>query len=252
MTIRTSVMIKQIVTIILLVIGTASITAGFESKEVRFKGTGMSSGGEQLILTGKLVRPQGDGPFPAVVLLHTSFGMGTYEDIWAKRLATWGYVSLQVDSFGPRAVANTVMNRDLVPGSVRAQDAYDAKSYLDGLLFVDRKRIALIGWSHGGWATLHAVFSQKSSDPFKAAIAFYPICDVPLEATSPPLLILSGDRDANMPEDCVLRSADFRKEHPEVILEIYPGEEHLFDWYKTKAAADAIMQVKHFLSRYLK
>jgi dienelactone hydrolase len=253
MTIRISVMIKQIVTIILLVIGTASIAASLESKEVRFKGTGVSSGKEQLILTGKLIRPQGNGPFPAIVLLHTSTGIGTYDDIWAKRLATWGYVSLQVDSFGPRAVANTVMDRDLVPGPVRAQDAYDAKSYLEGLPFIDRKRIAVIGWSHGGWATLHAVYSQNLSDPFKAAVAFYPICDVPpLEATSTPILILSGDRDANMPEDCVLRSAGFKKEHPEVILKIYPGEDHFFDWCDTKAAADAVMQVKDFLSRYLK
>lgn len=236
-----------------LAIGTRLMAAGFEPKEIRFKGTGVSSGREQLILTGKLIRPQGNGPFPAIVLLHTSTGIGTHDDIWAKRLATWGYVSLQVDSFAPRAVANTVMDRDLVPGPVRAQDAYDAKSYLDGLPFVDRKRIAVIGWSHGGWATLHAVFSQNPSAPFKAAIAFYPICDVPpLEATRTPLLILTGDRDANMPEDCVLRSAGFKKEHPEVILRIYPGEGHFFDWCDTKAAADAIIQVKDFLAKYLK
>lgn len=245
-------MVKLIITVLIILIGNASIAATSEIKEVTFKSTGKTSSGEQLLLTGKLRKPKGSGPFPAVVLLHTSCGLGTYEDIWAKRIAGWGYVSLQVDSFGPRAVSNTVMDRDLVHGSVRAQDAYDAKSYLAGLRFVDNKRIAVIGWSHGGWATLHAVFNKNYSDPFSAAVAFYPICDVPFEATSPPLLILSGESDANMPSDCVLRSAAFRKVHPEVTVKIYPGEDHFFDWYDTKAAADAIIQVKKFLAEYLK
>ena len=33
----------------------------------------------------------------------------------------------------------------------RAHDAYDAKSFLSKLPYVDRNRIAVLGWSHGGW-----------------------------------------------------------------------------------------------------
>lgn len=245
-------MVRRFVAAALLVIYSALPCAALEAEEVQFQSTGKAVCGKEVMLSATLIRPQGTGPFPAVVLLHTSYGLGLYEDIWARRLSDWGYVTLQVDSFEPRGVANTVMDRDLVPGSVRAQDAYDAKSYLGKLPFVDERRMALMGWSHGGWATLYAVFARNRSDPFTAAITFYTICDVPSDDTNSPLLIIAGEMDPNMPEDCILLKPAFRKRHPEVSLKLYPGEGHFFDWYDTKAATDAVIQVKKFLEKYLK
>jgi dienelactone hydrolase len=57
-------------------------------------------------LTGKLTKPQGDGPFPAVVLMHGCTGIGKHQEDWAARFASWGYVALQVDSLGPRGLAD--------------------------------------------------------------------------------------------------------------------------------------------------
>ncbi len=54
--------------------------------------------GRQQILRGRLTRPSGDGPFPAIVLLHGCNGTGSpigkhYSD-WMYMLQRWGYVSL--------------------------------------------------------------------------------------------------------------------------------------------------------------
>jgi dienelactone hydrolase len=77
-------------------------------------------------------------------------------------------------------------------------DAYAARSYLAGQPFVAAARIGLIGWSHGGITTLHAVddvyLSRLGNDRLRAAIAFYPGCLIRLLRLNAPLLILIARR----------------------------------------------------------
>ena len=63
--------------------------------------------------------------------------------------------------------------------------------------FVAPGRIGLIGWSHGGITTLHAVddIYLVGRDRFRAAIAFYPGCLIRLLRVNAPLLILIGEED---------------------------------------------------------
>ena len=58
---------------------------------------------KDLMLEGELSKPGGDGPFPAVVLLHTCGGFNDwFKGCWPEYLNSLGYVTLAVDSFGPR------------------------------------------------------------------------------------------------------------------------------------------------------
>jgi len=66
------------------------------------------------ILSGYLARPDSGlsaelggpsnvgAPFPAVVVLHGCNGMFGHSAVIADRLSSWGYVTLAVDSLGPR------------------------------------------------------------------------------------------------------------------------------------------------------
>jgi dienelactone hydrolase len=238
---------------------------------VTFKGTGTAAEPDPLMLTAKLTKPDGDGPFSAVVMLHGCGGILLKRDNpWAKRLSNWGYLALQVDSFSPRGITSVCADRSsnsrFVPKRVR--DAYDAKDYLSGLSFVDRNRIAVMGWSHGGWTTL-SILSEKERDPFRAAIAFYPWCNVPMADLNASLSILIGDADDWSPaQRCVSRMPSDKSTH-EVTLKVYPDAHHGFDGkgldrrvqgvtgphrlvYNEKAADDAIVRVKDFLEKYLK
>ena len=239
---------------------------------VTFKGT--SKTGEAFTLKGILNKPQGHGPFPAVVILHGCSGIeGMKEplDIWTQRLASWGYVSLLVDSFGPRGESD-ICGGDrvfLIPPNVRAQDAYDAKSYLAEIPFVNKNQIALMGWSHGGWTTLFAIDEttsiQNRGDPFRCVIAFYPYCSTYLRNLNSPLSILIGELDSWCPAQmCFLRMPSGKTTH-EVTLKIYPQAYHCFDsegidtskeghrlLYNPAAANDALEQVKNFLAKYVK
>lgn len=243
---------------------------------VEFKSSSKGKDGKQLILTGILKRPYGDGPFPAIVLLHGAGGFEdskTRTDAWSKRLVNWGYVTLAVDSMGPRGMEDLHGNHDELfeMVSVRAFDAYDAKYYLADLEFVDPKRIALIGWAHGGMTVLASVIKMslplplKNVEGFKAAISFYPYCDEFLNNTNAPLMILHSELDDWTPaESCTQFMVSEPKKH-EVILKIYHDTHRCFDWegkdeiyrghkllYNPKAAKDAIIQVKSFLAKYLR
>jgi len=250
---------------LLFIIGTLVLAEATDI--VRFKGSDTTAAGTPLTLAGKLTKPQGDGPFPAVVLLHGCDGiMANRDDLWAKRFASWGYVALQVDSFGPRGLSSICEDLSLVFSIVaaRAQDAYDAKSYLAGLPFVDRNRIAVMGWAHGGGTTI-SVIAQKRNDPFRSAIAFYPYCEQPLVDLNAPLLILIGEKDRmHPPISCSLRMPR-EQTKPEVVLKIYPDSHQGFDaegldkyimgfrlLSNPVAAADAMIHVKTFLNKHLK
>jgi dienelactone hydrolase len=133
---------------------------------------------------------------------------------------------------------------------------------------VNRNQIALMGWSHGGWTVLFTIDKtlriQNRGDPFRAAIAFYPYCSVPLRGFDSPLLILTGELDDWCPPAmCELRMPSGTTA-PEVTLKIYPEATHGFDFegidttraghrllYNPAASNDAVEQVKNFLTKYV-
>ena len=138
---------------------------------------------EPVNLTAELDRPRGDGPFPAVVMLHGCGGpWKRWGDGWSRRLVEWGYVVLQPDSFGARDYPKGVCHLPHAIGPLRrVADAFTAKAYLEGLRYVDKTRIAVLGMSHGGWTIMYAVQNQFDDqpmrpNPFAAAVAIYPYC----------------------------------------------------------------------------
>jgi len=264
-------MIKKMVVVVILIFvaSTPVITADI----VTFKSSDTTGTGTPLMLAGKLTKPQGNGPFPALVCLHGCGGISRRDNHWVERLSSWGYVALQVDSFGPRGMSSICTNTKLVPPETRAQDAHDAKVFLAEFPFVNKDKIAVMGWSHGGWTTIHSISPQitiqNKDHPFKAAIAFYPYCDLPLSKLDAPLLILIGDYDDWSPARMCSQMMAFRKGSDEVTLKIYPKAYHAFDaegmdryeqgprdlyrfLYNPTAASDSIIQVRNFLEKHLK
>jgi dienelactone hydrolase len=149
-------------------------------------------------------KPPGEGPFPAVVALHGCAGMGTLfnsrldRNFWPDLLTSLGYAVLLVDSFSLRGVDDTC-NRDA--SYFRVQDAYGALLFFSKQPFVDKTRIALLGFSAGGVATIAALkarvarmFDLPAALEYKAGIAFYPCFGSNLDLAKP-LLILNGEAD---------------------------------------------------------
>lgn len=94
-------------------------------------------------IEGYLSKPDGDGPFAAVVYLHGCDGLSENQRKGIAELMTgWGYVSLSVDSYSTRGIKQTCVGQ-LMPA--RQGDALGALLYLSKLPFVDPQRIAIVG-----------------------------------------------------------------------------------------------------------
>jgi dienelactone hydrolase len=149
-------------------------------------------------LRGLLRRPEGSGRFPAVVLLPAcSEYAGLADEDWGARLSSWGYVTLTLDGFGPRRINHCGHGLDENPDLVR--DAYRGLNFLIAQNLVDPKRVAIAGFAWGAMQTLAAVehgeIEQAAEHKFRAAAAFYPLCESVKGNMTVPTLILIGERD---------------------------------------------------------
>lgn len=154
-------------------------------------------------------------PVPAVVLLHGAAGvLPTRGPTYARQLAQMGVAGLVIDSFGSRReLAVSFIDRLLhITEAAILADAYTGLAWLDGLAEVDGRRVALMGFSYGGMATLYAVQQQVAAaflpdgPRFAAHVAFYAPCIARFEdarTTGAPVLMLAGEGDAIVdPERC--------------------------------------------------
>ena len=105
--------------------------------------------------------PPGNGPFPAVPVMHSCSGITDNTRSWAGRLVGWGYAAVIVDSFGPRNQRSICESVDLIPTPVRALDAHNAATYLRTLPNIQADRIGIVGFSHGGGSTLWAAIDER-------------------------------------------------------------------------------------------
>lgn len=115
---------------------------------------------------GYLAKPEGKGPFPAIVALHGCSGLReTMKQRVADEFVTWGYVTLLVDSFTTRGIDHACTFEKSVAANVgnRMFDAFSALFFLAQQSFVDARRVGLVGFSQGGWVTLSAVGRSSCS-----------------------------------------------------------------------------------------
>ena len=165
----------------------------YAGKFVEFEGGGGEN--KQVQLIGYLARPEGRGPFPAVVVLHGCSGFGRDMLAWADRLRYWGYVALATfTNFGPRDIETKCVGFGDQPA-----DALRALAYLKTLPYVRADHVAVLGFSMGGNSVLTAVeqgsISGLSPDRFRAGVALYPTCSGSSGVMTAPTLVLIGALD---------------------------------------------------------
>lgn len=183
-------------------------------------------------LTGYLAKPVGEGPFPAVILMHSCAGITELSELWSDRLVSWGYVVLTVDSLTPRGEKYICGRSDVVSDWIRTLDVFGAKSYLTSRPFVDSSRVAAMGMSLGGNVVLQVVkasiLEKLATGPFRAAVALYPYCREP-ESISTPTLILIGEADQwASAEECIQFVERIPPPH-KMTLKVFSGAHHVFD-----------------------
>jgi dienelactone hydrolase len=220
------------ITVLVLANTSTALRAG---ELVQFDAVSADAGSLRLLgYLARPLRPEAD-PSAAVVILH---GCGGFNDLvvsWAVRLSLlWGYVALAVDSFGPRKIRGDCTSR-----TYQEFDASSAFDFLAKQNFVDSSRVAVLGFSQGGMATLwnaeqDSAFAKSHPDTFRAAVAFYPNCS----GISGIMAVLTGELDDWTPAKECQAMAEGRSDiglsrekgdRSMISLVVYPGAYHYFN-----------------------
>lgn len=191
-------------------------------------------------IAGELLFPEGNGPFPAVVLAHGCNGNRSVEPAWGALLRQWGYATFNMDSFRGRGLTEVCTQPASLFPLQRIPDAYGALRLLAAHPRIDPQRIALMGFSHGGALTLLAstawareTYVRDGAAGFRAFIPFYPNCngDFPeRKRISAPVRIHAGEADDWTPaKPCAALVAAWQASGQDAAISVYAGAYHAFD-----------------------
>jgi carboxymethylenebutenolidase len=214
-------------------------------------------------VSGFLVTPAGNGPFPAVLVIHEWWGLDEWVKDQARALAKEGYVALAVDLYRGKVTKSQEEAHQLMmglPPDRAIRDLKAAVAYLQSRADVKKDRIGVIGWCMGGKYALELA----TQEPALAAVAAYygapPTDPAAIARIKAPVLGNYGAEDKGpSPEQVKAFEAAMKKAGKTVDIKIYPGAGHAFanpnnPWkgYRPEAAKDAWARTVAFFAKYLK
>ncbi|VAV98113.1 hypothetical protein MNBD_ALPHA08-88 [hydrothermal vent metagenome] len=183
-------------------------------------------------LTAVLRIPKSDTPRPAVIMIHTCHDPAYYLP-WIKRFNSWGLATLSFSRCQPPDNKPLNANESLEwrEGSATA---YAALNYLAANPAIDKKAIALIGWSRVGMVPLSVLNPegeyQFSKVKFAATVAINPFCGFAGGPHQAPVLVLSGGKDDWVDaKQCQKMSVLTAQDKFPVTVKVYPDAWHGFD-----------------------
>lgn len=216
----------------------------------------------------RLEKPEGPGPFPAVMLVpgcrgfDATFAKARYDRV-QNRLVELGFVTLRVNYLAARNASSCME----APTEDVAGDICIAAEYLRQQPFVKKEALNVLGWSWGGASALMALGRTQNREPAQVdtVVVYFPPCDeVKKWDSEVPVLALLGAIDDIAPvSDCKSLFAHLPKPH-KLTVRVYEGAHHGFDnsalpevmegmigtfGYNEAAAKSAWLEVTKFLRR---
>jgi dienelactone hydrolase len=198
------------------------------------------SAGEPVTISGQLRIAQGSGRLPVVILQHASSGYDARIDVWSRELNELGISTFALDGFTVRGLTDINSSQASLGRLNLILDIYRALDVLAKHPRVDPTRIALMGFSREGQATLYASLWRfhklwnKSGVEFAAYVAFYPDCMTTFlsdtEVVNRPIRIFGGTLDDYNPiSACKVYAERLRGASRDVEVTEYPNASHSFD-----------------------
>ena len=178
----------------------AVVTPLLASESVNFP-SALRQAGSAVQLSGYLYRPDGPGPFPAVVMLHGCSGLMTRSGkiaanarFWAEHLRDHGYVALLVDSFTARGIDEVCTGRHNL-SAVRDR-ADDARPYAPLLVLIGAKD----DWTPAAPCVHWTERAQALGAPMRLKV--YPDAHHGFDAPNNPVHVRPEVRNRNKPGGC--------------------------------------------------
>ena len=208
---------------------------------------------------GYLARPEGDGPFPAVVVIHEIYGLNENIKDIARRFAAKGYVALAVDLFAGRnrtvcmmRFMGQLMLNPLKNGSI--ENLKDALTFLAGQPGVDAERLGAVGYCMGG---SFAIAWACNDNRLKAIAPYYAMNPRPLAAVERMCPVVGSypgkDFTTSAGQKLDVELDRYNIPHD---IKIYPAAQHSFfndqgSKYEEAAAHDSWERVLSFFEEHI-
>jgi dienelactone hydrolase len=190
-------------------------------------------------ISGELILPPGDGPFPAVVLYHGNFHPEKLEpwfDELVPRLVEAGFATFVLDSFTGRKITSTSFNEARLSRAARLVDIFQALNMLARLDEIDENRIGISGYSVGGTSAMLAAEVQINETglargrSFGAHLLVYPSCQIRFRSHkltgAPMLYLVAGDDGYSPAEYCEEYVESVTSAETNVKIEKYEDNNH--------------------------
>jgi dienelactone hydrolase len=226
-------------------------------------------------IAGALFKPEGVGPFPAVVYMTGCAGLDSGPDRALQKsvvehLRSKGFATLVVDPFTPRGETQGICDKwndkwnaetFFQYGSRGAKDMWGAFNLLQARPDIDAKHIFVEGFDYGGisalFATATPAVTSLEAKPV-GVVAYYPYCGFSVFGV--PTLVLIGENDGvSSLELCRAKSGK-----PNLDMVILPNATHWFASpgmdtaisgthvvYDPKAAEDAQARADAFMAAHM-
>jgi carboxymethylenebutenolidase len=226
-------------------------------------------------LTGYYIKPNTQGPHPAVIVIMEAFGLNDYIKSICDRLAQAGYAALAPDFYHGALYPYTDIGGAVAKLKTLKDDVVMAE-FGKGVEFLgqqlDTKRsggVGVIGFCMGGRYTFLANAVQGSN--VKAAVSFYgggiaanpdPLGRANLlsyaDKMGAPIMLMYGAEDQSISTDEHQQvAAALSKAKKRYALNVFPNAKHGFfsdrrDSYNPEASSEAWAMTLSFFDRYLK
>lgn len=225
------------------------------SAMIEFRGNGD-------LVPGYLARPEGEGPFPGVVVIQEWWGLGEHIKDVTRRVAAEGFVAVAPDLYRGKVVTEPDEARKLAmeldhPKAIK--DIQGAVDYLIAQSFVVPKLAGVVGFCMGGGLAGEMAFAGQN---IGAVVIFYGarglLTDEMAEQVSAPILGIYGEKDGSIPLETVHSNEQKLKAHGKTVkFVIYRDAPHAFfnderPSYRKEAAEDAWRRAIGWFREYLK
>src|SRR5579875_110547 len=222
------------------------------------KNVSFASGNRQL--EGFFAQPEGEGPFPGLVVIHEVWGLTENMRYWARRFADAGCAALAVDLFTGRSKAICMfrMMSGMLLNSLNHQGIADLKetvNFLEAPPSFDRERVGSVGYCMGGSL---AIAWSCADNRLKAIAPYYATNPKPQEALKRLCPVVGSypgkDFTAKHGQQLDIALDQYGIAHD---IKIYPGAKHAFcnedrkNAYNQDAAEDSWERVLAFFGEHI-
>ncbi|PYX83841.1 MAG: dienelactone hydrolase family protein [Acidobacteria bacterium] len=211
---------------------------------------------------GMLYTPTGQGPFPAIIVIHEWWGLNDWVKEQASKLSDQGYVALAVDLYRGKVASTPDEAHELMRGVPQDRAIGDLRAAFDFLKSqknVKGDRIGAIGWCMGGGYSLDVSLEESALAGDVIHYGHLAVDASRLKKINAPILGIFGGKDRGIPVEDVKKFEQTMKQlGKQIEIMVYPDAGHAFenpnnkDGYRPEDAADAWKRTVSFLERTLK